>query len=76
MNTLVQSRRHGGDFDGLSPPIKAPRSPNWNIKHYKSVEFLSNFQFQAPLHKRKAPIDDFLATVLPFCIFWYVSHAI
>ena len=29
-----QSRRHGG-FGGLSPPNKAPSSPNWNVKHYK-----------------------------------------
>jgi len=35
----------GMDFVGLAPPNKAPRHPkfpNWNMKHYKSVEFLSN----------------------------------
>jgi len=26
------------------------------MKHYKSVEFLLNFQCQASLHKRKGPL--------------------
>jgi len=26
------------------------------MKHYKSVEILTNFQYQASLHKRKAPL--------------------
>jgi len=44
-----------GHFDADSPPNKAPRPPNWNMKYYKSVGFLSIFRiFQAPLHKRKA----------------------
>jgi len=34
------------------------------MKHYKSVEILTNFQYQASLHKRKAPLVNFLATVL------------
>jgi len=34
-----------GDFDVLSPTKESTNfSPNWNIKDYKSVEFLSNFQ--------------------------------
>jgi len=50
-----QSRRHGG----LSPP------PNWNMKHYKSVELLSLFTVSSPKQKRKAPvIENILATVL------------
>ena len=41
------------------------------MKHYKLVEFLSNLNVKPPPHERKspphkckAPIDDFLATVL------------
>ena len=47
-----------GGFGGLSPP-------NSNMKHYKLVEFLSNFNFKPPStnvkpppHKRKTLIDD------------------
>ena len=47
-----------GDFGGLSPPNKAPSPPNWNMKRYKSVEFLSIFRVSSP------PIENFLATVL------------
>jgi len=43
-----------GGFGGLSLPNKAPCPPNWSMKHYKSVEFLSNFNVKPPLHKRKA----------------------
>jgi len=40
--------------------------PNLNLKRYKSVEFLSIFQCQAPLHKRKVPL---LKTFwLRFCV--------
>jgi len=34
------------------------------MKHCKSVEFISNFQCQAPLHKRKSPYRTLSATVL------------
>jgi len=35
------------------------------MKYYKSVEILTNFQYQASLHKRKdPPSKHFLATVL------------
>jgi len=34
------------------------------MNQYKSVEFLSSFRMSSPLHKRKAPVEDFLATVL------------
>ena len=51
-----------GSFGGLSPPNKSPSPPKWNMKHYKSVEFLSIFsmsshpaQMQSPPQKRKAP---------------------
>jgi len=40
--------------------------PNLNMKHYKSVKLLSNFQNQVPLRKFKSLIQDFLATVLVF----------
>jgi len=32
----------GRDFGGLNPPqTKLQARPNWNVKNYKSVEFLS-----------------------------------
>jgi len=56
--------------------FKLVQSPRWslvssalsnlNMKHYKSVKILSNYQYQAPLRKFKSPIQDFLATVLVF----------
>jgi len=58
-----QSRRHGGAFVGLASPNKTPRPPNWNLEHYKSVEFLSilnikppSINAKPPPHKRKAPL--------------------
>ena len=35
-----------------------------NMKHYKSLEILTNFQDVKTLRKGKAPIESFLATVL------------
>jgi len=56
---LMQSRRHGAGFGGLiHPPNKAPSPPNWNVKHYISVEFLPILEFQAPPQKRKADLDN------------------
>ena len=51
---------------GLSPPqTKLQAPPNWNMKHYKSVEFLSIFRMSSPPHRNaKPPIENFLATVL------------
>jgi len=49
----MQSRRYGG-FGGLSPTTKAPSPPNWNMKHYKSVEFLLSLNVKPPVHKRQA----------------------
>ena len=50
----VQSRRHGG----LCPP-------NWDLKHYKSVEFLSIFRMSSPpAQTQSPPIENFLATVV------------
>ena len=37
-----------GGFGGLSPPNKALGPPNWNKKHYKFVEFLSNLNVKPP----------------------------
>ena len=59
-----QSCRHGGAFGGLAPQTKLQAPPNWNIKHYKSVEFLSIFSVKPPRRKAKPPIENFLATVL------------
>jgi len=48
----------GGALVGLDPP-------NCNVKHYKSVEILSDFQNVKPIWANaKPPIEDFLATVL------------
>ena len=55
-----------GSFRGLSPPNKAPSPPNWNIKHYKPVEFLSIFRMSShPTPMQSPPIENFLETVLP-----------
>jgi len=61
-----------GGFGGLSPPqTKLQAPPNWKMKQYDSVQFLSIFECQALPHKRKAPrrkakpsVENFLATVL------------
>jgi len=45
-----------GGFGDLAPINKAPIPPNWNIKHYESVEFLSKLNVKPPLHKRKTPL--------------------
>ena len=42
-------RRHGGTSAGLAPTSKSPSPPNWITKHYKSVEFLSNFRISSPI---------------------------
>jgi len=44
-----------GALVGLAPPKQSSKPPNWNMKHYKSEEFLSNFNIMPPLHERKAP---------------------
>ena len=37
-----------GGFGGLSCPNKGLSPPNWNVKHYKSVEVLSIFRMTSP----------------------------
>jgi len=38
--TAVQFRRHAGALVGLAPPEQSSKPPqNWNVKHYKSMEF-------------------------------------
>ena len=44
-----------GGFCGLSPPDKAPSPPNWNMKHYESMEFLSIFSVKPPATNAKPP---------------------
>jgi len=34
------------------------------MKHYKSVDFLSNFRMLVSLHKHGLPVDDLLVMVL------------
>jgi len=36
-----------GGFARLSPTNKTPSPPNLNMKHYKSVGFLSNFKMSS-----------------------------
>ena len=51
----------GGVFVGLVPPKQSFKTPNWNIRHYKTVMFVQILECQAPLYKSKAPpIEDFL----------------
>jgi len=46
-----------GGFVGLSPhKTKLQAPPNENMKHYKSVKFMSNFGMSCHLHKHKAPL--------------------
>ena len=54
--TLVPSAQ--GIWWAQPPKTKHQAPLNWNMKHYKSVEFLSNFQCQAPYWR-------FLVTVAP-----------
>jgi len=53
-----------GAWCALPPPNKAPSPPNWNMKHYKLVEFLSNLNVKTPCTNVNHSVDDFLATVL------------
>jgi len=45
---VQQSRHHGGALVGLVPQTKLQAPPNWNLKHYKLVEFSSNFNVKPP----------------------------
>ena len=66
----TQSRR-AGSFGGLSSSKQSSKPPNWNMKHYKLVEFLSDSNVNPPCTivkppraNVKPPIDDIPATVL------------
>jgi len=50
-----QSRSHGG-FGEHIPPNKASGSLNWNVKHYKSVEFLSIFRMSSHPAEPQSPL--------------------
>ena len=55
-----RSRPRQEGFGGLSPPKRGSKPPpNWNMKHYESVFFLSN------LWNVRPPIEYFLATIPP-----------
>jgi len=63
-----------GGFGGLIPQNKTSRPINWNMKHCKSVEFLSIFIMSSdPFTNVKPTIEDFLATVLTTFTSLYVS---
>jgi len=52
------------------PPKQSSKPPtNWDMKHYKSVEFLSNLNVKPPLHRRKAPPSHKRKVPL-FTTFW------
>ena len=60
MEAVPSSR---GVLVGLTPQTKL-QVPHWNTEQYKSVVFGQIWECQAPLHKCKVPLLDFLATVL------------
>jgi len=51
----LQAPSPRGRFGGLIPPNTAPSPPNWNIKHYKIVEFLINLNVKPPCTNAKPP---------------------
>jgi len=59
----MQSRRHGGALVVLASQTKFQAPPNWNVKHYKLVEFWL-ILCQAHPHKRKAPPQNRKAPLL------------
>jgi len=59
---IDQARRHGGALVGLASQTKLHDHPNWNMKHYKSVESLSNIQNSSPPAQTQSP---------PLKTFWY-----
>ena len=73
---FASHRRSGGSpvatggFGGLRPPNKGPSPLNWNMKHYKLVEFLSHLNVKLPCTNVKPlrtnywRLDDFLVMVL------------
>jgi len=44
-----------GALVSLGPQTKLQASPNWNMKHYKLVEFLSNLNVKHPCTNVKPP---------------------
>jgi len=72
----AQSRRHGGALAGLAHPNKPPNrlKHDWNMKHYKSVEFLSIFRMSSPPAQTQSPkTENFLATVLNLLLIHLLS---
>jgi len=64
---LQESRvgiKHGPVSTGdLTNPKQNYNAPNWNVKHYKSVEFRKLLESQAPPQTQSPPIENFLAAV-------------
>ena len=50
----IESCRHGGTLVGLAPQTKH-QAPHWNLKFYKSMKFLSNFNVKPPCTNVKPP---------------------
>jgi len=49
----------------LASQTKLQAPPNWNMKHYKSVEILLIFWVSiSPAEMQSPPIENFLGTVL------------
>ena len=53
--TLPYSPAAMGSLVGVAPQTKLQAPRNWNMKHFKSVEFLSNFRMSSPLTQTWAP---------------------
>lgn len=58
-----QSRRHG-DFGGFAHKTKLQAASKLKSETPKIIRLLLFLKCQVALHKRKAPLEDFLATVL------------
>jgi len=61
----TSNRAVSRDLGSAGPLTTKPQAtPNWNMKHYTSVEFLSNMNVKPPCTNVRPPIHDFLVTVL------------
>jgi len=49
-----------GGFGGLNPPKQSTKPPNRNMKHYKSVEILSNYQYPKSKYETLQISGDFV----------------
>jgi len=63
-----------GGFWGLAPPqTKLQVPPNWNIKHYKSNEFLKIFRLSSPPAQTQSPPAEKQTPLLKTFWRWFWS---